>query len=109
MGDPMENFMNRLTDMDWGWWPFVSLRPAKNQKMTSARVAKMAIYFGGLYGALLYLALILPGNGFSYFDATAYIVCLVFFFFVFYRFSFAYFWNKRARRLQDDTSERNGA
>ncbi|MFC7433403.1 hypothetical protein ACFQNJ_02640 [Hydrogenophaga bisanensis] len=103
----MESFMNRLTDMDWGWWPFVSLRPAKNEEMTSARVAKMAVFFGGFYGVLLYLALVFPRHGFSYFDAVACILFFVVFFFVFYKFSFANFWNRRAKRMQIDMSGTN--
>ena len=103
----MENFLNRLTDMDWGWWPFASLRPNKNEEMNNTRIAKIAVYFGGVYGALLYLAFIFPKNGFSHIEAAAFILPPMFFFFIFYRFSFAYFWNKRAKRMQKASNENN--
>lgn len=103
----MENFLNRLTDMDWGWWPFISLRPNKNEEMNNTRVAKIAAYFGGVYGALLYLAFIFPKNGFNHIEVAASVLSLIFFFFVFYRFSFAYSRNKRAKRLQNTPNKKN--
>lgn len=98
----MENFMNKLTDMDWGWWPFIKLRPNKDQIMTSLHVAKMALYFGGLYGILLYFVFRAQRHGFDITHLAIYTTVMVIVFFIFYRFTFAYFWNVRATRLSSN-------
>jgi hypothetical protein len=100
MIDNIENFMNKLTDMDWGWWPVLFLRPAKDKDIDNLVLLKMSLIFGSVIGILLlllYLAL----------TRTSTLGCIVFFillgwilFFINYKFTFAYFWNRRARRLR---------
>ncbi|MBI4814870.1 MAG: hypothetical protein HY791_01350 [Deltaproteobacteria bacterium] len=95
----VEHIANRLTDMDWGWWPFLHLRPRPERPMTSAHVAKMSLHFGPILG--LFLAALLPNpSGIGKVSWTALhlaLACL--YFFVFYRLTFAYCWNRRADRL----------
>ena len=31
----MEKLFNSLTDINYGWWPFLKLRPQKNEIMTN--------------------------------------------------------------------------
>ncbi|CDI04403.1 MAG: hypothetical protein WAU60_05945 [Candidatus Competibacter denitrificans] len=96
----MENFINNLADMNWGWWPFVSLKPAQDEKMTNALVAKMALYFGTFYGIIFYLITMGSLANFNIIKAILFLVYIIIFFFVGYRVTFAYFWNKRADRLR---------
>ena len=100
-GTRFEDLMNRLTDMDAGWWPFLRLRPARHERMDNARLLRMSLHFGPLYGLLvfcwyLYVGFVQP----SPMSAAACVLAAVAFFFVFYKFTFAIFWNRRAVRLQ---------
>jgi Flp pilus assembly protein TadB len=87
----IEDFMNWLSDMDWGWWPFLFLRPNKGQDMTTSHVAKMSLYYAFPIGLIL---AVLSGDWWS-------VLYMIVFFFLFYRLTFAYFWNRRARRLRN--------
>ena len=62
--------MNGLTDMDWGWWPVVSLRPPKDKDIDNFSGTALVLYL--LFGVIG--------------------------FFILYKCMFAYFWNRRARR-----------
>jgi hypothetical protein len=97
----IEDFMNRLNDMDWGWWPLVSLRPPKDREIDNRLLLKISPIFGGLAGIFGFLCCVFRHIT----PATAgravifYLLgCIVFF--VVYKFTFAYFWNRRARRLK---------
>ncbi len=92
MQDNIEEFMNWLTDMDGGWWPFLFLRPAKDVEMTTLHVAKMSLYYGMLFGIIL---------TFIFKNVWA-IPFMIVFYFIGYRLTFAYYWNRRARRLTEN-------
>jgi hypothetical protein len=49
---PLQIKMNKLTDMDSGWWPFLGLRPKKEAVMNTRLLLKMTALFGSLSGAL---------------------------------------------------------
>jgi hypothetical protein len=91
MIDNIESFMNQLSDMDWGWWPFLFLRPDKTEDMTTLLVAKMSLYYGLPIGVVLALL----------FWEWWSIPFMIIFFFVFYRITFAATWNRRAQRLRN--------
>ena len=95
MLDSIEKFMNWLTDMDGGWWPFLFLRPDKSEDITTALVAKMSIYYGFPTGVILTIL----------FRHWIVIPAMVVAFFVGYRLTFAIFWNRRARRLRRSNAE----
>lgn len=106
----LENFMNRLTDMNSGWWPFLHLRPESNQLIDNKVLLKMSIYYGPLYGVILAFVLVLPGipELSPRAVAASALVSTVLFtvlFFVAYKYTFALFWNRRARRLQGHVRE----
>ena len=96
----MEEFMNKLTDLDAGWWPFLHLRPAQNHLMSTLVVAKMSLHYGLLYGALIYLLTYMQNGSNSFIGAITFVAIVTVSFFVLYRTTFAYFWNCRAERLQ---------
>jgi hypothetical protein len=52
-----EDWMNRLSDMDSGWWPFLSQRPPKDVLIDDARLLSMSVRFGPTYGAVITAAL----------------------------------------------------
>ena len=40
------NLINRITDLDWVWWPFVKLKPAKTTIVTWKYLARiMTVFF----------------------------------------------------------------
>jgi len=105
MLDKLENFMNALTDMDWGWWPVLFLRPQKDQEMDNRMLLKLTLVFGSLVGVLFLLVLILGATRpLTLSDILTFILfCLLFgwvLFFVIYKATFAYFWDRRARPLR---------
>lgn len=94
------DFMNWLTDMDWGWWPVLRLRPSKEKYIDSKLVLKITPIFGTAAGLIVAF--------FGYRILTPEIVILsvvgtwpVFFFA--YRFTFALAWNARAEVLRNST------
>ncbi len=106
----VENFMNRLTDMDSGWWPFLHLKPATSQLMDNRLLVKMSLYYGSFYGAVFSIITVLPDMAeYSLFAIVSIgfvtIVFLTVFFFIAYKYSFAIFWNRRACRLQEKPDE----
>ena len=100
--DQFEELMNKLTDMDWGWWPFLSIRPPKNKDIDNQILLKMALAFGSLIGIICWLADVAMSARISVSHAIYFFVAGWVFFFVLYKFSFAIFWNRRARRLRGD-------
>ena len=47
----MEKIFNSLSNMDWGWFPFKSLR-LQNELISNSLLLKMSFAFGRLYGVL---------------------------------------------------------
>jgi fatty acid desaturase len=94
--------MNRLTDMDSGWWPFLHLRPPKDEEMTNRKLLQMSIYFGPFYGVMLALALSFALGDFSVYTWLFCIAASAIAFFFAYKLTFAHFWNLRARRLNNE-------
>ncbi|MFA6971486.1 MAG: hypothetical protein WC208_08815 [Gallionella sp.] len=106
----LENLMNRLSDMDSSWWPFLHLRPATDQLIDNSLLLKISIYNGPVYGGILSFILVLPEiQDLSLLDVAAnaifYTALFPVLFFVTYKYTFALFWNRRARCLQDQVQE----
>ncbi len=91
--------MNKLTDMDWGWWPFLSLKPKQTEHITSGLLFKMTIYYGLTYGVLIYFITMPKEEHFSMIDFVVFMFIVFVVFFILYKFTFAYYWNRRADRL----------
>jgi len=105
MIDKIEHFMNRLTDMDWGWWPVLFLRPPKDKDMDNLVLLKMTLFGGSVVGVLFLLIVIIGATeALTPEDIISDIIfCLLLgwvLFFAVYKMTFAYFWNRRARRLR---------
>ena len=106
----VEDFMNWLTDMDWGWWPVVSLRPQKKQDIDNSVLLKISPVFGTATGLIpllcfsfLHMVTITATKVASFYALG----CVIFF--VGYKFSFAYFWNRRARRFRSQAQQESVA
>ena len=95
----LEQFANWMSDQDREWWPFVFLRPAQHERMGSRRVAALAALYGVFAGLLVNIVLVVSGHSAQSFNPLLFPVGATFGFFVIYRSTFAYFWNRRAERL----------
>jgi hypothetical protein len=99
MPSALEELFNELSDMDLGWWPFVFLRPARDQRMTGHRCLILAVLNGLPLG--LFLDLLMrysPEDEWVHPAVLPLGITLALFFF--HRFTFAFFWNRRADRLK---------
>ncbi len=97
-----ENFMNNLSDKDWSWWPFLSLRPAKNQLMDNAFLVKLTAVFGTIIGLMTFVIVSFIEITVATLNGSVVIMTFCWFLFFFlYKYTFARYWNIRASRLQD--------
>ncbi len=106
----MERFVrlaNRLSDMDWGWWPFLYLRPPRDERMTTRRVALMALHFGPIVGVVLVALVLWRQPLLRPFIAPLSVGTMIgsaLWFLLVYRLSFAYCWNVRAAALKGEAA-----
>lgn len=101
MIDQIEDFMNKLTDMDSGWFPVLSLRPAKDKDIDNVVLAKLSLVFGSVMGVICLLLLnFARWVGISFGNIVFSVLSGWIIFFVLYKLTFAYFWNRRAQRLR---------
>jgi hypothetical protein len=96
----LENSMNFLTDQDWGWRPFLFLRPEKDRDIDNVVLLKMASCFGPSAVLVALLVLFLLGYGITARDTSLFVAGGWIAFFIGYKFTFAIFWNRRAKRLR---------
>jgi uncharacterized membrane protein len=99
----LERFLNGMADMDWGWWPFLYLRPPKTVPTDTRRTLIMALHFGPMLSAVLAILRALRGH-FSVVEVVLSLPFTMALFFLIYRFSFAIAWNRRAERLAAKTT-----
>jgi hypothetical protein len=109
MLDKLENFVNRLNDMDWGWRPVLSLRPPKDRDMDNRLLIKLTLIFGSAVGVLfstliLFVEVTTGGGNITPGSILSDFLCCLpvgwILFFPVFKLVFAYFWNRRARRLR---------
>jgi hypothetical protein len=105
----IENWLNWLSDHDWSWWPLKSMRPPKNTRIDDIRILKMSCLMAPVIALLIFapswtvtervgLKLILS------------LLALAFGgFFIGYKLTFAYCWNRRATRLRSALARSNVA
>jgi len=96
----MEDFFNKLADADWTWWPLLSLRPPRDQKINNLRLLKLTAFLGTFAGLAVFL---LGGLShkipFTILNALLWLALAWVFIFAYCKFLLALFWNRRAARL----------
>jgi len=104
--DDLENMLNWVNDQDLQWWPFLFLRPLQHESMRSRRVAAVALLNGFFFGMLANLALAFTdphrGQSLRVLFLPSWLtlpLATTALFFLFFRLTFAYTWNRRANRL----------
>jgi hypothetical protein len=101
---PIEDFANWLTDVDWGWWPVLHLRPQKNQNIDNRVLIKITPSFGSGAGLIIFFL-----GGFSSYSIGNLILSLFIgwiAFFLAYKITCATAWNRRAERLRAEEAEK---
>jgi hypothetical protein len=51
--DQLEAAVNEVSDTDWSWWPFLWLRPEKQERLAFWRIASIAMLYGLPVSALV--------------------------------------------------------
>ncbi|HSW61561.1 MAG TPA: hypothetical protein VLJ60_12235, partial [bacterium] len=103
----LENYMNFSSDMDSLWWPFLMLRPQKDERISNRLLIKMSLYFGIFYGVIygIFLGIFLYMKNISYLyiilSISAFVICFIIYFFLACKTTFVLFWNRRAERELD--------
>jgi fatty acid desaturase len=98
--DELEEILNTVNDRDGQWWPFVFLRPEPDARMTSGRVAALALLLGFFFGMLANVAVALTATPSARPHVLVFPLFTAFGFFALFRMTFAYSWNRRAERLR---------
>ena len=97
----LETSANWISDMDREWWPFLFMRPARNHRMSTLRVAAIAGLYGVFTGMVGNLVAVLMGERLT--SPYIFPLALTMVFFGLYRLTFAYAWNRRAVEASHDT------
>ena len=96
----IDAFLNKQTDWNWGWFPFLFLRPPKSAEISNSRLAAMAGLYGLIAGTMIYLYnCFRRQTAFEIGGCLAVVVITQCLFFIIYKFTYAGAWNRRARRL----------
>jgi hypothetical protein len=96
----VEEFMNSLADQDWGWRPFLFLRPRKDQDMDNAVLLKMAVCFGPVIALFVFALRLVLHRPLSLAGIMSVMFGSVAKFIIGDKITVALFWNRRARRLR---------
>jgi hypothetical protein len=97
--DHLEAAVNDVSDSKWSWWPFLWLRPEKNEHLPLTRIALLSVLYGVPLSVLLELGIKL-----QYAASTPELVATALFFPLLMLVAgsavVAPMWNRRAERLR---------
>jgi hypothetical protein len=99
MTEELERLANWLNDRDAEWWPFLFMRPPPEHPITSLRVAALAVLYGAPAGAFADAWIALSG-GSSRVHVLLVPLLVTAAFFVAFRVTLAFAWNRRASRMR---------
>jgi hypothetical protein len=98
--------LNELSDTDWGWFPFLFLRPQKQSEMDIPFLIKLTLFFsphGAIFFGLMFWVFyrfgVFPNSFLMPFFVLTFILYNIAFF-LSYQWIVAPAWNRRARKLQ---------
>jgi hypothetical protein len=96
----LECAAHRVMDREHEWWPFTFLRPEPEAYFTSLRVTALSCLYGLPAALFAVLTARIMGDPLRTMHLPTLLAFACGAFFVLYRSTFAYFWNRRAERLQ---------
>lgn len=95
----LEDLVNTFSDRDREWWPFIGLRPAKDQRMKNRVILALAVVYGLLFGIAFNVIGALAGLSIAQHQPWVAPLAMVTLLFGLYRTFFIWAWNRRATRL----------
>ncbi|HEY2516682.1 MAG TPA: hypothetical protein VGI39_37690 [Polyangiaceae bacterium] len=99
MIEELERALNHASDMDHEWGPLLFLRPERYERMSSRRVATLSVLYGALAGVIVNVLVRFTGEHARALHPLLFPCAITLGFFMFYRFTFAACWNRRAERM----------
>ena len=99
--DKLEYWVTRSCD----WGPGLGLRPPKNVRMETGWVAGVSLLLGPISGAGAILLVVADEGGIGFAGALFLMNFSTVFNFLAFRFVIAYFWNRRAERLREESNK----
>jgi len=98
MLDRIESAINYVSDLNWAWWPFLSLRPGMTERISARLVLLFAVFVTVVAHGIVVLVRV--ANDQAIFLESDVIIPFTLFVFVSMWFAVvAFFWNRRAHRL----------
>ena len=94
-------FLNSVADRDQLWSPFLRLRPNRNETISFAHAAKIALYFGLSYGAVYDILSILVKPELNVLNLLLVPILAVPLYFCVFGLFFVLPWNARAKHLRE--------
>lgn len=96
----VEDGHNFLSDTNYVWFPFVFLKPKPDEKIDQTRILKMAPLFGLYFNIFNLARRALVGGEVRFSDFFIEDIYWTIGFYVWFNLVTAFFWNRRALRLQ---------
>ena len=96
----LESLSNAMNDSDSEWWPFAFLRPAQQEPLSTLRCLALSVLYGTPAALLAAICGVALGDAVLARDLLLLPVVVCAITFVLLRVGVAYFWNRRAVRLQ---------
>lgn len=96
--DAYDDFINKLNDQDWGWWPFVRVRPPPHEPVSTRRLAVMSLLYGSVYGSATVAVFVSLGQA-PWSHLPGVVIFFIMLFFVMWGALARPSWNRRAARL----------
>ncbi len=106
--DQIEEAVNEVSDRDWTWWPFLFLRPGKDEDLSLARVVSVSVLYGLPASVLLAFGVFFargPATSEVLIAAAAFPLLFLFIGSVIV----APMWNRRAARLRARAASSDGS
>jgi hypothetical protein len=105
--EKIERFHNRLSDQNFIWFPFGFLKPKPEQRIGIVLRLKMTFLFGPSFSAANAIRNLAFGRPIELPELAKSTLLVTAFFLVWFNIVTAYFWNRRANRLQSLKTEFN--
>ncbi len=101
-GTGVEEIVNRISDMDVEWWPFLFLRPKVDEPLANGTVLAMAALYGVFAGMFANVMLVLTHSA-HYVHVSVFPLAATVSLFVAFKSTVALAWNRRAKRIAGPT------
>jgi len=103
MANRIESAINRVSDLNWVWWPLLRFRPKKTELFSHRLVFVFAV-FVTVVSHLLVVLLRVASNRPVSLEAVVVVTAVIFACVFAWFWVVAHFWNRRALRLLQESA-----